>query len=233
MVLPYWPIRVVTPQEISANIAPHTTGGTPSLSGFSQSIASDAGLWVIRYVGIRVKTPAQNLVMGALQAQMQGRLNPLIVEAKLATRPNYQDSQRSALLLWTQDTPTMDGSLPLVPFSDGSMWDQPLIVSYVVEDAPAYATQVLVDLQRGSTIHAGQLFSIRRRLYRVRRVTPSGDNYLLSIYPPLREDIKEHWFVNFQSPECKVKLLDDDSLGVSYNLGKFASPTVSFIEDLS
>jgi hypothetical protein len=76
-----WPITTLTPQKGGRPVyMPRNTGGGQSaLSGFTQVVAADAGLWMVTYENIVIRRPAQILEWDRMELALEGRLNPLLV----------------------------------------------------------------------------------------------------------------------------------------------------------
>lgn len=74
-----WPIETLIPAQITRRVAPRTTAGTVSASGFTQRVSAPAHAWVIEYAGIPVATAAQRAAWDATEALLDGGANAVLV----------------------------------------------------------------------------------------------------------------------------------------------------------
>lgn len=217
-----WPRKVLIPRNAAVDAAPQTLAGPPALSGFRQTIASPAAVWLITYEQIPVVTAAARLCWRALQALIEGRATQIIL-------PVWdRDELKPLALLDDAPSPHSDGAY----FSDGSgylTWRSHVVLTASIIRG---ATQLSCQRIAGPALQPGQHFSIADRLYRVARIiSESGSTATLTIWPPAREAANTGAVLNFDHPRATVRLVEDKGLDLNLSLGRNAAPTVRFIED--
>jgi hypothetical protein len=74
-----WPIGYLRPRNVTRHLAPRTTAGTVSASGFTQRVSVPAHCWYITYENILVATPEQIRVWDAYEAFLEGGAVPILV----------------------------------------------------------------------------------------------------------------------------------------------------------
>ncbi len=216
----YWPSKLA-PLSVACNPAPRSLAGTPSLSGLQQNVASFAGVWMIAFEGVGITEAAQIKLWRAVQAQADGRINKLVVPVRdiSGLRPGGN--------LYREATDFGDGAA----FDDGATYEGDIDATVAI--AARGATEITID-GPVSLLDAGQNFSIGERLYRIKSVGEiSGTTVSVKIWPPLREAAIADTPLNFLRPVCTVRLATDNEMDLTLIAGKFAAPTVRFIEDLS
>lgn len=219
-----WPRDLLRPRSVAVDSAPRTTGGAASLSGITQAVAVPAGVWTIRYDKFPVLTPDRVLAWRALAAQIEGRANRVVVPvwASVLMRDPPADPDPVA-----HD----DGAF----FSDGSGYlGSPFDIT--VAAAALGATAVTLAVARAPVeIAAGQDFSIGLRLYRIAALEDAGDgvHFAATVWPPLRDDVPAGSVAEFWRPVCQCRLASDKEMALPLDLGRFGTPSVSFIEDPS
>ena len=217
-----WPRKVLIPRNAAIDAAPQTTAGPTALSGFRQTIASPAAVWLITYEQIPVVTINDRLAWRALQVLIEGRATQIIL-------PVF-DRDELKPLAFASDLagPHGDGAY----FSDGSgylTWRSHVVLTASIIRG---ATQLTAQRIAGPALQPGQHFSIADRLYRIARVvSESGATATLTFWPPAREAASTGAVLNFETPRVTVRLVDDKGLDLNLGLGRNAAPTVRFIED--
>lgn len=207
------------PMVCHVNMTPKTTEGAPTLSGTTQVVASPAGVWRITFEGVPLNTPERIKAWRAIEAQAEGRANPLIV-------PTYDRPALTPDAIENWLTTHSDGT----PFSDGSRYYSSGQEIRVGANAVVGAVQLTVNKVQGGLIDAGQHFSIKGRLYRVKYLISQAT---VRIWPPLREAIAEGDLMEFDRPSCKVKLASDGAMNAPLTISRFGVGNVSFNEDVS
>ena len=74
-----WPISYLRPRNVTRHLAPRTTAGTVSASGFTQRVSVPAHAWIITYEGILVASEEQIRVWDAYEAFLEGGSVPILV----------------------------------------------------------------------------------------------------------------------------------------------------------
>ena len=212
-----WP-ALLTPRSIKFTIDARSRSGGVSVVGTEQIVASSGGVWRATLGAIPVMTREKRNLWRAIEAQAQGRVNEFLV-------PVFSIDQHFSADGITHS----DDSY----FSDDGGYEQSTIVATFAESAALRATQITLTVPSGD-IEPGQYFSVGEgRLYRVASLVESdGDDRTISIWPPLREAVAAEAEADFASPKCRMRLASDDAMAAEFDLGRFATPTVDFIEAL-
>jgi hypothetical protein len=79
MVAQPWPIEYLKPRAATYHLAPRTTAGTVSTSGFTQRVSVPIHSWLITYENILVWTEEQIRVWDAYEAYLDGGATPILV----------------------------------------------------------------------------------------------------------------------------------------------------------
>jgi hypothetical protein len=212
-----WP-PLLTPRSIEFTFDSRSRSGGVSINGLEQLVASGGGVWRARLISIPVVTETKRRVWRAIQAQTQGRAKEVLVPVFCIDQPEMIGG-----------IPHSDGTF----FSDGSGYSQGSISAELTEDAPLRATQITLNVA-GSSIDPGHYFEIGNgRLHTISAlVEEDGDEKTFDIWPPLREAATAGSSANFSDPKCRMRLATDDAMKAEFELGRFAFPTVEFIEAL-
>ena len=212
-----WP-ALLTPRSIRFTIDARSRSGGVSLVGTEQIVASSGGVWRATLGAIPVMTRTKRHAWRALEGQIQGRVNEVLVP------------------VFSIDQPVMIGGIPHSDdtlFSDESGYSQGEVTATFAAAAALRATQITLTVL-GGTVQPGQYFSVGQgRLHVISYlVDTDGDDITVKIWPPLREAVLEDADANFASPKCRMRLTTDDAMAAEFDLGRFASPSVEFIEAL-
>ena len=217
-----WPIHVLRPQNVAFDPAPRTLAGPASVSGATQVVSSDAGVWKATFGNVIIRNRQHVLAFRALGVLLEGRLNPVLV-------PRCGDYQPVPSGGWGEGVPHSDGT----PFSDTSLYHGTAIGVVAANAAPARAMSIDVTIANAGLIQAGQDFSIGERMYRIKRADySSSTTATLKFWPVLREAVPAGAVLNFDSPVCRMRLVDDAQMDLELQLRRFGQPTVQFVEDV-
>jgi len=74
-----WPIDYLKPRSATYHLAPRTTAGTVSTSGFTQRVSVPIHAWLITYEDILVYSEEQIRVWDAYEAYLDGGATPILV----------------------------------------------------------------------------------------------------------------------------------------------------------
>ncbi|TIN83097.1 hypothetical protein [Mesorhizobium sp.] len=222
-----WPEEVLRPQNVSFDIDSRSLAGPTSVSGATQVVSSDAGIWKATFGSIVVKSRGAVLAHRAIAALMEGRLGSILVPLCRGYGPSS-----SAVL--TEDEKALFAQ---VPHSDDAYFDDDtgyvgsLTDVVLSADAAVRATTLMVTVNYAADdIQPGMHFSLGERLYRVR--TFDADTGTMTIRPPLRDAVTAGDALDFDDPVCRMRLANDDGLDLELALRRFGSPTVQFVEDI-
>jgi hypothetical protein len=221
-----WPFEALTPATMSFNMRARNTAGSRSMSGLSQDIASGAGGWVARYTKVAIIDAQKAKTFYGVAAQLQGRLNPLLVplyDVKRAPFPLSQPGPNNGI-------PHSDGAY----FSDGSGYSEPVISIQLTYAILRGATAATFSVFLGAELEPGHHFSIGQRLYRIATAFPVTPTiFEITFWPPAREAVALGTTVEFDMPVCKMKLATDNEMDVELDQDIWGYPTINFIEDPS
>ncbi|MFU0504113.1 hypothetical protein [Pseudaminobacter sp. NGMCC 1.201702] len=216
-----WPRAVLRPQNPSFDIAPRSLAAPASVSGATQVVSSDAGIWKATFGSVIIRDRQHVLAWRAIANLLEGRLGSILVPVCRG----YQ--------------PVPEGSKPLyepVPHSDDAFFDDGTgyvgrVIDVVTVGSMALrAVSGTVAVNYAGTIEPGQHFSVGERLYRVRSFNP--DTGAITFRPPLREAVPSGTNIEFDEPVVRMRLATDGEMDLPLDLGRFAFPSVNFIEDL-
>lgn len=221
-----WPVGVLRPRNVSFDIYPRTLAGPTSVSGATQVVSSDAGLWRITFGDITVRNRSEVLAWRGVDALLEGRLNPVLVPFCRA----YQPVPAGAVAVGLYDGVTHDDD---TPFDDDAPYVSTVIEIETSASASAGATTISVTVGYADTIVPGQPFSIGERAYRARTITyASATAATITFRPPLREAVASGAELNFDNPVCRMRLASDAEMSLDLNGRRRATQTVNFIEDV-
>lgn len=120
----------------------------------------------------------------------------------------------------------------MVPVYEAPLSGVP-IVAVAQTDLDIGVARIGITQTAGADIRAGMHFSDGTWLYRVKRVlSSSGGALTVNIFPPLRAALSANDALDFNDPMCRCRLSRDNAMDVDLELLRFASPTVSFDEDV-
>ncbi|WP_026227238.1 hypothetical protein [Hoeflea sp. 108] len=225
-----WPCSRLVPRNISVDPASRTMAGPASVSGFTQVVASDAGLWKATYEEIPVRD-AQGIglvqLWRAIAVQAEGRLNPILICVHDIERKPFPIGLSDADL--KGEVPHSDDAL----FDDGAGYVSSVIDVSLLSDATIRSTMLNVIKALSGDLEPGHRFSIGERLYQVRSVVAQDAvTATIKIWPPLREAWHAGSRLEFDRPVLRVRLASDKEMDLPLELGRWSFPTVNFIEDL-
>jgi len=221
-----WPLGVLPPRELMIDIAPRSLAGPSSVSGVSQVVASDAGIWKATYAGIPVVDDQKVLAWRAINNLLEGRLISILVPIWRWYQPVPAEADELALY---DPVPHSDQS----PFSDGSMYQGGVIDVTLASSIPLRGVTANISIKSADMIQPGQHFSIEGRLYRVRTVNYTSETTAaITFRPPAREAASVGARLEFDFPVCRMRLASDGEMDLPLDYGRWSFPTVNFIEDV-
>lgn len=218
-----WPEQVLRPQNVAFDLAPRSLAGPASVSGKTQVVSSDAGIWKVTFGNLIIRRRGEVLAHRAIANLLEGRLNPIVVPLCRGYQPVPAGAVDAGLY---DDVPHSDDA----DFSDGTGYVGTVISVVAADDVPVRAISMPVIVTYAGDIQPGQHFSVGERLYRVR--TFDLDTGTMTFRPPLREAIAAGMELNFNDPVCRMRLASDDGMDLELALRRFGNPTVNFLEDV-
>lgn len=220
-----WPIGILPARDVSFDIASRSLAGPTSISGKTQTVSTDAGLWKATLGSILIRDRNSRLAFRAIANLLEGRLNPILVPLCRGDQPVAEGA-------------VADGLYDEVSHDDETYHDDDTgyvggSIEVVSAAMAIRATSGAITIAHGDTLEAGQHFSIGERLYRLRTVEYNSANTAnITFRPPLREAVAFGTFLNFDDPVVRMRLADDSQMDLELQMRRFGAPSVSFIEDI-
>lgn len=199
----HWPLCVLTPLSMSANIVPFTRSGGRSLGGAEPVTRTDLGFWEISYDRIPVRGIARERTWNAINAILSGRSGLIVVPLMgNAAQPYLSDQFEKPSILTHSDGST---------FSDGTGYRQSAIsIRSAGAAAEIGATTMRLRVDRGSLDLSGARFSYQHALYQIGKVlSVSGKVVQVTITPSIAATIPLDSSLEFDNPTCLCHLADD------------------------
>lgn len=222
-----WPDEVLRPQNVSFDLDSRSLAGPASVSGATQVVASDAGIWKATFGSVIVKSRQAVLVHRALAALLEGRLGSILVPLCRAYGPSSDAVLTDDEELLFAEVPHSDDAF----FDDDTGYVGSLTDVVLAANAAVRATTLVVTVNYAADdIQPGMHFSLGERLYRIR--TYDSTTGVMTIRPPLREAVTAGDALNFDDPVCRMRLANDDGLDLELALRRYGTPSISFIEDV-
>lgn len=224
-----WP-HLLQPRNTSVDPVYRSLSGPTAVSGFSQVVASDAGLWKATFDTIPVydmNGRSLTKLWRAIGGLAEGRLNSLLIPiCEAGRRPVPAGSVDDDINV---SVPHSDGTY----FSDGSGYVTQYTEVVTTAGAAVRATTLVLAKPAVTELEPGQRFSIGERLYQIKSVTEQDDtSATVKIWPPLREFVGVGAQLEFDRPVLRVRLATDSEMDLPLEYGRWSFPSVNFLEDL-
>lgn len=222
--------NLLQPRNVSVDMAFRSLAGPTAVSGFSQVVASDAGIWRATFDGIPVYDQnGRSLIKlwRAIAGLAEGRLNALVIPICEAGRRPVPDGAADS---------EIDGSVPHSDdsyFSDGTGYVSRYTTVVTSAAAAVRGTTLSLIKTVAPDLEPGHRFSIGERLYQIKSVTAQDETMAtVKIWPPLREFVEAGAQLEFDRPVLRVRLATDSEMDLPLEYGRWSFPSVNFIEDL-
>ncbi len=206
------------------DLAGQVVAGGLSQSGVQQVVnASGGGIWTLRLEGFILRKPEQIKAWRKVQFGGQSGVVPINVS-----------------VCDLRHAPSLTGGVPhsdLSPFSDLTLYVEGGDIE-TVSSAGVRATAITVEFTDYAPPTGGEIFSLsygsedRHSLHVVTSVETLGGNYLLRFVPPLRAAIPAGTPVNFKTPKLTMRMAGPDAMAMALSMGKFGSPSATFVEHI-
>lgn len=216
-----WPCDALQAVNVSFDIAARSLAAPASVSGVTQVVSSDAGVWKATLGGVVVRNRDHVLAFRAIAALLEGRLGTILVPLCSAYQPkpaNWRDLY--------DPIPHDDDAA----FDDDALYAGSSIVVFCATAVPARAVSMTVKVVAAGDIQPGQHFSVEERLYRI--TAYDATSRTMTFRPPLREAVAAGTELNFDDPVCRMRLAGDDEMDLELQMRRRAEPSVNFIEAL-
>jgi hypothetical protein len=221
-----WPICVLRPQQVSANLVPFTRSGGRTLGGIEPSTRTDLGYWSIDYGNIVIQNRyhGQWQTWTAIRQKLGGKSGLVAVRVRNSLSAPYVSGRFEPVV----ETPHDDDTL----FDDDTPYVQGAI-SVVSDGVTAIgATTIKLRIIEADRNLAGVRFSYHHALYETGPIISiDGDVWTVPIWPSVRELIPAGSALEFDQPTCLCHLVDDRGMDITQDaLSKGFLPSVSFVE---
>jgi len=216
-----WPSAILKPRHVSIVPAHATTAGPVALSGYRQAVESPAGVWSATMSGFRIVSPAEIKMWRALSVQIKGRVTPVVV-------PVFDRDELLPIIGPPGYVPHSDGST----HSDGTLYRTGRAQVITDQVVARGAVSMRVELISAAAIEPGMHFSVGHRLYRVESITAiAGSKTTMRFWPMAREAMIAGAELDFDTPVCKVRFVDDGVMDHVLDHGRTSFPQIRCIED--
>jgi hypothetical protein len=123
--------------------------------------------------------------------------------------------------------PHSDGA----PFSDGSEYVQGNIYVETADLATIGETTIQLRSIVSADDLVGVRFSHHHALYETGpAIDIDGDVWTVPVFPAIRENIPAGTQLEFDEPTCLVRMSEDASMDIDFNIDRFTRPSVAFVE---
>lgn len=221
-----WPICVLRPQQVSANLVPFTRSGGRTLGGIEPATRTDLGFWAIDYgnVVIQNRKREQWQTWQAIRQKLGGKSGLIAVRVRSSLSAPYVSGSFEPVIESEHDDDTL--------FDDDTPYIQGAI-SVVTEGVTALgATSIRLRIINADANLVGVRFSYNHALYETGPITSvDGDVWTLPISPSVRALMPAGSDLEFDQPTCLCHLVDDRGMDISQDaISKNVMPSVSFVE---
>lgn len=233
-VLRYWPHQLLREARMLWELQGMTVGSGQTASGAMPMTRIDGGgLWKATLGQVGLFTADKRRAWRALSRICKGGAQPIILEVRETIDSPWPLVSGVAVTPETQaQVPHDDDSL----FDDDTGYESGLIEIKNVGAVVLRATAMTVALVAGSDLQGGEYFSIdhvdlRHRLYSIETAIDNDDGtWAITFSPPLRADIADATWLEFDHPKCVMKLATPDAMDATFEPPFNSNPDVSFIE---
>ena len=219
-----FPHDVLKYRSFQFDLAGQVVAGGLSQSGVQQVVnASGGGIWTLRLEGFILRKPEQIKAWRKVQFGGQSGVVPINV--------SICDMRHAPQ---TNGVPHSD----LSPFGDLTLYVEGGDDLETASSAGVRATAITVEFTDYSPPTGGEFFSLeygvdgRHSLHVITSVEPFAGNYLLRFVPPLRAAIPAGTPVNFKTPKLTMRMAGPDAMAMALSMGKFGSPSATFVEHI-
>lgn len=226
-----FPAHLFNPASVKLARAGQVITSPGTISGVVQALRTDGGgLWSINYGEMVLRTHDQMRAWRAWESELAGGANLVnvpVLDLRYAPRPlqGGRLARPGSLRVGSDLDPY---------FPEVSAYGIPVVIATV---APAIlrATTITINVVQGSPAQGGQTFEVThatkgKRVYQTGRViSRNGQSTTLQIWPPLREEITDTVYINFDWPCLTCRLVPDSDISPDISFGR-ASVSAQFIE---
>lgn len=199
-----WPIEILTPAHPSFKPVGGIREGSPALSGLQMFDNLDGGpIWIASLLEIPIVCRTTILAAQAMEGLALSGVG-------LFSVPRYPRDRSPGASTGSSGVPHSDGT----PFSDGTLYAGSSLGATMAVDQELFDAEVQVDLVTIQPLLTGEEFSIYyedigHRMHRILGiVSTTAGGYVLEITPPLRADTPAGTPLNFDRPECTMRMIN-------------------------
>lgn len=222
-----WPLCLLSPRAVSADIVPFTRSGGRTLGGIETATRTDLGYWIVQYSNILIENGdrRQWQTWQAIAQMMGGRSGRMALPVPSSLSAPYASGRYEP----RAELPHSDGSL----FDDGSCYVQGAIVVVSHGVTPLGATTMQLRIVNAADNLVGVRFSYQHALYETGPVIDvDGDIWTVPVSPSVRAPIPSGSELEFDYPTVLCRLAEDRGMDiVADGMAKIAMPSISFVED--
>lgn len=221
--MPIFPSHRLHPETVRAGVQAREISGGVALSGDETIIQTDGGGRVeITYTDIDLDDPEVRRIWDVWQDYLSGG-TPVMVP-----------------VLALELSPIPEGYTPS-PFGDDDVYfptsigfSPEYVTAETVGAAAIRDTTITIQVTQGAPPKPATWFSVGPRAYRIRRIlSVDGDEYTVEFSPPLRDNVPDATWANFDWPRVQCRAVTGQDLIPSIMQGRFATVSISFVEDFS
>lgn len=223
-----FPSHRFNPKGIKALPVPRVIDGGEALNGDRDTIETDGGgRWQITYSGIDLRNPIQERLWNAWMMKIgSGAVPCLVPTLSLQTAPRPSAGRG---IMRPSELYVDDDTFPTVV-----RYATPYIVANLVGSVGLRETVMTILVTQGARVEAGASFGIGQRGYVIEQVlSRTGQQVTVLVKTPARQAYTPGTPVNFEWPVVRCKAVPGQDLTPDKSFGRYASMSISFVEDFS
>ncbi|MBY5553719.1 hypothetical protein J0664_06090 [Rhizobium leguminosarum] len=221
-----WPLCLLTPSQVQANVVAFTRSGGRSLGGVEPVVRTDLGYWAIDYSGVVIQNRYRDQwrTWQAIRQKLGGRAGLVAVRVPSSLTAPYVSDHFEPMT----EVPHDDD----MPFDDDAEYAQGAISILSEGVTPISSTSIALRVVNAGSDLVGARFSYNHALYEIGPVISiDGDVWTVPISPSVRELIPGGAALEFDQPTCLCHLAEDRGMDVVQDaIAKSTKPNISFIE---
>lgn len=228
-----WPEWILRPASVTPLFAmAQTSSGGASPTGSEQIVGNSPGRNQIVMSGIAITTAEQERVWRAIALNLNGRAGVIMVPAF-----GRRTAPWPTIALANQFSPMKVPLTDTVLFSNGAGLYRRTIIAKAFSTIAAGAVTLDIKMTQGSSLQAGNIFQAGEYAYAIKQIVSqtidAGDPvFTIKLGLPARTAITMNDDLDFDNPRFRARLDSDDAMRLDMNMMRFASPAVTFVEDV-
>lgn len=213
----------LSPANISLRLENVSRSGGASTNGQEQIVSSGVSRWVATLADCPIRNNREILALRAFVAAMNGRAGRTLVPAFDLIKNWPVDAFGRLLLPENTRRERLDGTI----YADPAIPAQSHISAFFASPAARRATTVQIS-QSGVPAEPGQYFSPSPG--RLHILTEYISNGIYRIEPPLRDPVAAGQAVDFMTPSCEMRFVDDSQGDIELQYGRWGFVTLQLVE---